>query len=452
MEVPTLDWARFAAGGGPDGAPAFLAGLKAASEGVGFLVLDNAVDAGLAAAALAAARGFFALPLAEKRRIAMGRSPHFRGYVELGAETTAGAADLREKVRPSQCAPLLAGSCVPGGVRLAADRPPPCVAGLQVEFGTEQPPLAAEPGGGRLWERLRGPNQWPADGAVPGFRPALSALFAAMDELSQGLVRALALCLRLPPSAFRPLFYGAGGGDGPHMQASINRYPAAAVAADGGDGVLGVGPHSDSGFLTLVLQEPGQDGLEALPLPGGGAGGGGGNAQWLDVKVLIPPPPPSPHTRARSVGPSLRAPCPCPCPCPLDPAARGGRSEPRRDAAAADRRQEPAAAGHRAPRRPARPRRRRPRRRRRRRRGPGFDHVLPQPSAGRDGFAGRARPCHPGCSPLRRRGLHCRAAGGGDGKPAGRQRVKRPAISDESCFSFSHVRKAVTAEVVLVDS
>ena len=87
-------------------------------EETGFAVLDNAVSPPLAAAALRQASSFFALPLAHKQTIAMANSAQFRGFVELGAENTAGQPDRREKV----------------------------------EFASEEPPGRDD---GALWERLR---------------------------------------------------------------------------------------------------------------------------------------------------------------------------------------------------------------------------------------------------------------------------------------------------------
>jgi isopenicillin N synthase-like dioxygenase len=46
--------------------------------------------------------GLFALPSEKKEAVAMVKSPAFVGYTKLGAETTAGATDMREVCVTSQ--------------------------------------------------------------------------------------------------------------------------------------------------------------------------------------------------------------------------------------------------------------------------------------------------------------------------------------------------------------
>ena len=76
--------------------------------------------------AVKASRHFFALPEAEKLKVEMVQSPHFRGYNRPGWELTRGKPDWREQFD------------------LAAERPTlPSDAGLPV------------------WSRLQGPNHGP---------------------------------------------------------------------------------------------------------------------------------------------------------------------------------------------------------------------------------------------------------------------------------------------------
>ena len=115
---------------------AFLAGLRAALHGIGFLQLTGyGATPGQIGALTAAAARFFALPLEERLRLDNRLSPHFRGYTRLGHEITAGRADARE----------------------------------QIDFAPEQAPVPRE-----LWDApyrlLEGPNQWPDD-TVPELRP-----------------------------------------------------------------------------------------------------------------------------------------------------------------------------------------------------------------------------------------------------------------------------------------
>ncbi|CAK0791883.1 unnamed protein product, partial [Prorocentrum cordatum] len=111
-------------------------------------------------------------------------SPHFRGYIRLGAENTRGVVDFRE----------------------------------QVEFGREEPPV---PGRGLPPpERLRGPNLWPAEGHPPGFRARAEAFCEVMMDISWHLTRSLARSLGMPSQGFDGFI-----GERPHWQMKIVRYP-----------------------------------------------------------------------------------------------------------------------------------------------------------------------------------------------------------------------------------
>jgi isopenicillin N synthase-like dioxygenase len=104
--------------------------------------------------------------------------------------------------------------------------------------------------------------QWPS--ALPGFRAAIEAFYAACDAVALRLLHAIALNLGMPATAldgaFRP----------EHTSfLRLNYYPrcprperpeAIAVATEG---FLGVNHHTDSGVLTLLLQDE-QPGLEVL--------------------------------------------------------------------------------------------------------------------------------------------------------------------------------------------
>jgi len=128
----------------------------------------------------------------------------------------------------------------------------------QIEFGREEPVpslLADAP----LFERLRGPNQWPE--APHEFRTIVGRWLQEMEALSWSVTRALSASMGLETHALDSLFKT------PHIQAKLVHYPGAAGALDSSSaadtGSLGVGAHSDSGFLTLLLQDD-VGGLEVL--------------------------------------------------------------------------------------------------------------------------------------------------------------------------------------------
>src|SRR5207244_4347446 len=89
---PTLDLARF----GRD--PTFLVDLRRTAREIGFFyVIGHGVPETLTHAVLDAARSLFALPEAEKLKVEMVHSPHFRGYNRPGWELTRGRPDWREQ-------------------------------------------------------------------------------------------------------------------------------------------------------------------------------------------------------------------------------------------------------------------------------------------------------------------------------------------------------------------
>ena len=71
------------------------------------------------------------------------------------------------------------------------------------------------------------------------------------------MTAALALALGLEPGALDELFAPAGGAPDPHWQLKLASYPAAAEPGRPGEPAAGagVGPHTDSGWLTLLLQD-----------------------------------------------------------------------------------------------------------------------------------------------------------------------------------------------------
>src|SRR3954468_18413831 len=154
-ELPTLDLTRFA---GPDRAR-FLAELRRTAREIGFFyVTGHGVPQEVPEAVLDASRRFFALPEAEKLKVEMVHSPHFRGYNRPGWELTRGRPDWREQFD------------------LAAER------GV-LPRDTGLPP----------WSRLQGPNQWP--GALPEFQAVMLRWQDQATALSIRLVRAFAAAL-----------------------------------------------------------------------------------------------------------------------------------------------------------------------------------------------------------------------------------------------------------------
>lgn len=188
--------------------------LRDAAHRVGFFYLTgHGVPRVLADRVLGAARRLFALPQADKDAIAMVRSPHFRGYTRLGGELTLGATDWRE----------------------------------QIDIGPERPSIGGPDQPDYLW--LQGPNQWPT--ALPELPGIIAEWDHALAEVSRTLLRHWAASLGSPPEVFDEAFARA-----PATLIKIVRYPPRAATPQG------VGAHQDSGVLTLLLAEPGSQGLQ----------------------------------------------------------------------------------------------------------------------------------------------------------------------------------------------
>jgi len=212
--------------------------LRNVCQNVGFFVLAGLppkVDT-INKEVLQVARDFFALPLEKKQSIDYRENPQFRGYIWLGAENTAGKRDERE----------------------------------QIEFGREEPVPPLGPGA-PLFDRLRGPNQWPSE--PQRLRGAVLDWLHEMEFLSRKVTQALSASLGLSTQALDGLF------EHPHVQAKIVHYPSlapcTAASTEDTDTSLGVGAHSDSGFMTLLLQDE-VGGLEVLS----------GSGQWVPAVPL----------------------------------------------------------------------------------------------------------------------------------------------------------------------
>jgi len=208
----------------------FVRDLEGACREVGFFVLAGLPPQTVAAngRVLSVARGFFDLPLEQKQLVDYMHSPHFRGYMRRGVESTGGRTDEREQIE----------FCPEEQARVISQTLP-------------------------VFERLRGPNQWPEQ--PQEFRSAVEEWLSTMEGLSRKLTQAIAASLGLERHALCNIF------EQPFIQARLVHYPAGTamqvaetlqgITEPGG--VSGVGAHSDSGFLTLLLQDD-VGGLEVL--------------------------------------------------------------------------------------------------------------------------------------------------------------------------------------------
>lgn len=195
---------------GPAEAVARAAGeIDAAAREYGFFYAEgHGVDDALFDRLEAVSHRFFALPEAEKARIAMAKGgTAWRGWFPLGGELTSGLPDRKEGLY------------------------------LGEELGSDDPRVAAG------WP-LHGANLWPE--ALPELREAVDAYLVASIGAAEALMRGMAVALGLSPDHFAARLTRR-----PTLLFRIFHYPPGAPDEPG----YGVGEHSDYGLLTLLGQD-----------------------------------------------------------------------------------------------------------------------------------------------------------------------------------------------------
>lgn len=243
MTIPTIDLEPFATGATlpSDTASLVAAEIDAALQEVGFVtVVGHGLDPEVNHRFFDAMRAFFALPIEEKERIAIGRSEHHRGYVGFEAESLDGALGNDDDA---------IGTATVGDLKETLDT------------GVDHPPdhplvVAGTP--------LHGPNQWPD---LDGFRTAYDDYFDAVIEVARRVQRGLATALGLHPD-----FFEDQPGDTMYHLRLIHYPPRSRMTP--APGQLGCGVHTDYGTVT-VLADDGVGGLQVRRRSG----------EWIDVDV-----------------------------------------------------------------------------------------------------------------------------------------------------------------------
>lgn len=194
---------------------ASVAEIDRACREVGFFaVTGHEIDESLRLEMLDAARRFFALDVETKRRIAIEKSAHHRGYGGMGDE----------QLQPD----------LPGDAKETLD--------LGMERALDDPGRSA----------LEGPNQWPE---IDGFRETVERYQQAALATADVVLGLIARALELDPAFFRPALVH------PLMGTRMVHYPP--VSEQERDHRLGCGAHSDYGCITL-LSTDGTSGLQLL--------------------------------------------------------------------------------------------------------------------------------------------------------------------------------------------
>ena len=185
--------------------------LDAAFRDVGFCYFRGiGVSSALRAAMFAASRAFHAQPEAAKRALAI--NGFHRGYMAPNTSVIE-TSTVARVTRPNYSESLM----------------------LMHEVA---------PGDPRFGQPLQGPNQWPD---LPGFRATAEAYMAAMEAFCQRLLRPMARALDLPADWFAPYFAQ------PTVFLRLLHYPP--QPPDSPDDAFGSAPHTDYGFLTILMQD-----------------------------------------------------------------------------------------------------------------------------------------------------------------------------------------------------
>ncbi|GAA5799287.1 hypothetical protein HPULCUR_004697 [Helicostylum pulchrum] len=235
ISLPILDLSKYQLDQ-PDSASSkeFLRELYDAMSEVGFFYIRNhGVPLELQQKSFDLMKSFFKLPIEQKLEIELKKSPHFRGYSKLNSETTDYKQDNRE----------------------------------QIDLGRDQPTVPIE--NNPTYAHLRGPNQWPRQ--IPGFKETITELMDSMAEIGLTILNAMARVLEFNQEEFMSLFGKDYG-----VRCKLVRYPALNNPIDKPlDHGLGVGPHKDTGFLALLLQDE-IGGLQVQAQ----------NGEWLDAEPI----------------------------------------------------------------------------------------------------------------------------------------------------------------------
>jgi isopenicillin N synthase-like dioxygenase len=198
--------------------------FDAAFTGTGFCyVSDIGVDSALVEGVFEASRRFHALPREAKDAIATNR--FHRGY--MAPKTSIIESSTVAKVtRPNDSESFM----------------------LMHEVAPDDP---------RHGRPLDGPNQWPA---LAGFRAPVEAYGWAMQAFCVRLLPVLAIALGLPRDWFDEFFQQ------PTTFLRLLHYPY--QATDAPDDAFGSAPHTDYGFITILVQDD-RGGLEVRRRDGG---------------------------------------------------------------------------------------------------------------------------------------------------------------------------------------
>lgn len=210
-----------------------VADLKTACEKYGFFYLEgHGLVEETRESVYDQARKFFALPYDEKAKVHAAKNPHNRGWNPMGEETL----DVKKQTEGDTKEGYYIGR----------------------EIGPEHK-LSGVP--------LHGPNVWPDDEKLPGWKGTMEAYFEHMEALGHRLLKLIAKSLELETNYFDDKF------NEPLILLRLLHYSATKSCVNAeGKGVYACGAHTDYGMLTLLSTDS-VPGLQIQTKSG----------EWIDV-------------------------------------------------------------------------------------------------------------------------------------------------------------------------
>ena len=113
--------------------------------------------------------------------------------------------------------------------------------------------------------RFTGPNVWPEETLLPGFRDEILAYLRAMEDFTNRLLPAISVSLDLDPGFFTPHFMES------QFNLRLSHYPPVPAETN----QFGIAPHSDANFMTFLAQSD-VPGLQVRTVEGA----------WIDMPYI----------------------------------------------------------------------------------------------------------------------------------------------------------------------
>ncbi|MBB3931950.1 isopenicillin N synthase-like dioxygenase [Kaistia hirudinis] len=188
--------------------------LRGYLENIGFLyVAGHGVSRADVEAVRSMSKAFFALPDEEKLKLKIDKN--FRGFLPFAGSTIV-TSSVAKVSKPNQSESIF----------------------FMHEVAADDPDvLAGKP--------LQGPNQWPDETALPGFRATIERYVEEMSALARKMVHAISISIGMPADSMDRYF------DKPTTFLRLLHYPTQPAE----EGLFGSAPHTDYGYITLLAQD-----------------------------------------------------------------------------------------------------------------------------------------------------------------------------------------------------